>query len=326
MVNVIAKIKENVLTGSHFMINNVTANLMKKIAQLHEIPQGAHSIRKNGEIVSMNSTEHILITSKEDVEGLDIRISSECQKESLHMPVIIENEDISETVYNTFYIGGGADVTIISGCGLHNEGDESNKSEHNGIHEFHVGKWAKVTYIETHYASGAKEASKVLSPKTTFHIEKDAVVTLEMVQLGGVNTSKRDTKIALKDRAKLIVNERLLTEDSQIAESDIIVHLDGKDSSAQIISRSVAKNRSEQMYTFDLVGKNASKGHIECDAIIMNEAKVVSKPVVSAFHSDANLVHEAAIGKIEAQQIIKLMTLGMTEKEAEETIINGFLK
>ncbi|PAB60569.1 SufB/SufD family protein [Anaeromicrobium sediminis] len=308
------------------MINNVTTNLMKKIAQLHEIPQGAHSIRKNGEVVSMNSTEHILITSKEDVEGLDIRISSECQKESLHMPVIIENEDISETVYNTFYIGGGADVTIIAGCGLHNEGNESNKSEHNGIHEFHIGKWAKVTYIETHYASGTVETSKVLNPKTIFHIEKDATVTLEMVQLGGVNKSDRDTKVILKDRAKLIISERLMTEDDQIAKSDIVVNLDGKDSSAQIVSRSVARNNSEQTYTFDLVGNNASRGHIECDAIIMDKAKVISKPVVSAFHADANLVHEAAIGKIEAEQIIKLMTLGMTEKESEETIINGFLK
>jgi Fe-S cluster assembly scaffold protein SufB len=281
------------------MSNNVTVNLMKKIAGIHEIPKGAHSVRKNGKTVSMNSTEHIVITPKEEVEGLDINISSECQGESLHMPVIIENEDLSETVHNTFYIKGGADVTIISGCGLHNEGDETGKSEHFGIHEFHVGKWAKVRYIETHYASGTEKSSKVLSPKTIFYIAQDATVNLEMLQLGGVNLSDRDTKITLADRAKLIISERLMTEDEQIAKSDIVVNLEGEGSSAQIISRSVAKNQSKQDYTFDLVGNNASKGHIECDAIIMDQAKVISKPVISALHADANLVHEAAIGKIE---------------------------
>lgn len=308
------------------MSNNVTANLMKKISGLHDIPQGAHSIRKNGEIISMGSTEHIHITRKEDKEGLDIRISGECQNESLHMPVVIENEDISETVYNTFYIGGGANVTIISGCGLHNEGMDDQVAEHNGIHEFFVGKWASVNYIETHYADGDLKSKKALCPTTTFHIEKDARVNLEMVQLGGVTKSERGTSVSLAEGAKLIISERLMTEDNQIAKSHIVVKLEGDESSAQIISRSVAKNNSTQNYTFDLVGKSASRGHIECDAIIMDDAKVISRPIVSALHSDANLVHEAAIGKIESQQLIKLMTLGMTEKEAEETIINGFLK
>lgn len=306
------------------MLSNVTANLMAKISDLHDIPQGAHSVRKNGKNISLNSTEHIVITQKQDVEGLDINISSECQKESLHIPVIIENENIKETVYNTFYIKGGADVTIVSGCGLHDEGEGN--LQHDGIHELFIGKWAKVKYIENHYASGTEASQKILNPQTIFHIGKDATVILELAQLGGVNKTKRNTKIYLEENAKLIINERLLTEFEQVAQSDIEIELNGKNSSAQILSRSVAKNKSKQIYTFELIGNNKSKGHIECDAIIMDHASVVSKPIVSAYNADANLIHEAAIGKIESEQLTKLMTIGATKKQAEEIIINGFLK
>lgn len=306
------------------MGNNVNANLMSKIADLHDIPQGAHSIRKNGETVSLKSTENIIITPREDVDGLDIKISSECQQESLHIPVIIEDEDIQENVYNTFTIGGGADVTIIAGCGLHNEGE--GQSQHDGIHELFIGKWAKVRYIENHYASGSSESQKILNPQTILHIGKDARVNLELAQLGGINKTNRKTLVYLEENAKLVINERLLTEQEQIAESDIKIELNGKNSSAQILSRSVAKASSKQVYTFELVGNNKSKGHIECDAIIMDKASVVSKPIVSAYDADANLIHEAAIGKLETQQLMKLMTLGVDEKKAEEIIINGFLK
>ena len=306
------------------MGNNLNYNLMAKIANLHDIPQGAHSIRKNGETISLNRTEHIIITPRKDADGLNINISSECQGESLHIPVIIENEDIKETVYNIFNIGGGSDVTIIAGCGLHNEGQ--GKSQHEGIHELFIGEWAKVKYVENHYASGSSESQKLINPVTILHIGKYAQVNLELYQLGGVNKTNRKTLVYLEENAKLIVDERLLTEGEQIVESEIKIELNGENSTAQILSRSVAKENSKQIYTFKLIGNNKSKGHIECDAIIMDKASVVSKPIVAAYNEDANLVHEAAIGKLEGQQIMKLMTLGLNEKEAEEIIINGFLK
>ncbi len=305
-------------------LSNATDSLMAKISGLHDIPQGAHSIRRNGETISQASTDHIDITPKEDKDGLDIKISSECQGESLHIPVVIEDEDMSETVYNTFTIGGGADVTIVAGCGLHNEGKGT--SQHDGIHELYVGRWAKVRYVENHYASGDAKARKTLNPQTTLYIDHDATVTMELVQLGGVSAAQRKTTVYLEENAKLIVSERLLTEHDQTATSDIMVELKGDGASAQIVSRSVAKERSHQSYTFEIIGNSASRGHIACDAIIMDDAAVSSRPIVTANHSGANLVHEAAIGRIESKQLIKLMTLGATRKEAEDMIIDGFLK
>ena len=305
-------------------LSSAADSLMAKIAGLHDMPQGAHSIRKNGETISQASTDHIVITKKEDKDGLDIRISSECQGESLHIPVIIEDEDMRETVYNTFTIGGGADVTIVAGCGLHNEGGAG--SQHDGIHELFVGRWAKVRYVENHYASGDAETSKSLNPQTTLYISHDATVTMELVQLGGVNTARRKTAVYLEENAKLIISERLLTERGQTAASDIMVELKGDGSSAQIVSRSVAKGRSRQSYTFEIVGNSASRGHIACDAIIMDNAAVSSRPIVTANNAGANLIHEAAIGRIESKQLTKLMTLGATRKEAEDMIIDGFLK
>jgi Fe-S cluster assembly scaffold protein SufB len=305
-------------------LSNAASSLMAKIAGLHDIPQGAHSIRKNGKTISQTSTEHIIITPKDDKDGLDIVISSECQGESLHIPVVIEDEDMSETVYNTFKVGGGADVTIVAGCGLHNDG--KGLSRHDGIHELFIGRWAKVRYVENHYASGAQEAQKTLNPQTTLYIGHDATVTMELVQLGGVNSARRKTTVYLEENAKLIVSERLFTEQLQTVESDIIIELKGAGSSAQIVSRSVAKEHSRQSYMFEIIGNSASRGYIACDAIIMDDAAVSSHPAVTANHSGANLIHEAAIGRIESKQLIKLMSLGATQKEAEDMIIDGFLK
>ncbi len=306
------------------MQTTIMSNLLSKISGLHEIPKGAYSIRKNGKTISLNSTEHIIITPKEDKEGLDFYISGECQKESLHIPVVIEDEDIQETVYNTFNIGGGADVTIVAGCGVHNDGE--GRSQHDGIHELFVGKWANVKYVENHYASGNTKSQKVLNPQTIIHVGKDAVVTLELTQLGGVNKTKRNTMVYLEENAKLIISERLLTEDDQQAYSNIKIEMNGENSSAQILSRSVAKQSSMQDFTFELIGNNKSKGHIECNAIVMDKASVISKPITAAFCAEANLIHESAIGKLESKQLTKLMTLGVSEKDAEEIIINGFLK
>lgn len=306
------------------MYGKLTDSLLGRIADLHEIPQGAHSIRKNGEVISMGSTEHIVITPKEDVDGLDIHISGECVGESLHIPVIIEEQDLQETVHNTFTIGGGADVTIVSGCGLHNE--ESGWSKHEGIHDLRIGKWARVRYVENHYASGNADVRKELNPFTTFHVEHDSTLILEMNQLGGVNRSFRKTVVFLEENAALQVNERLLTENRQVAESEFMVELNERGSSTQIVSRSVARDGSSQSFTFEVVGNAESKGHIACDAILMDGAVVVSRPVVSARHTGANLIHEAAIGRLESGQLMKLMSLGMSHEDAEQMIINGFLK
>jgi Fe-S cluster assembly scaffold protein SufB len=306
------------------MYGNVTDSLLARIADLHEIPQGAHSIRKNGEVVSMGSTEHIVITPKEDVDGLDIHISGECRGESLHIPVIIEERDLQETVHNSFTIGGGADVTIVSGCGLHNE--DSGESRHEGIHDLRIGKWAKVRYVENHYASGSPDTSKELNPVTTFYVDHDSTLILDMSQLGGVSRSYRKTVVFLEENATLVINERLLTEHRQSAESEILIELNGKGASAQTVSRSVARDGSAQSFTYEVVGNAESKGHIACDAIIMDGATVVSRPIVAARHTGANLIHEAAIGRLESGQLMKLMSLGMSSEDAEQMIINGFLK
>ena len=306
------------------MFSNATSNLLARIADLHEIPQGAHSIRKNGEVISVGSTEHIVITPKSDVDGMDIHISGECRGESLHIPVIIEDKDLEETVYNSFTIGGGADVTIVSGCGLHNEGEGS--SRHDGIHDLRIGKWARVRYVENHYASGNPDIRKELNPVTTFHVGHDATLILDTNQIGGVSRSTRKTVVFLEENASLVVNERLLTEHSQSADSELLIEMNGADASSQVVSRSVARDGSAQNFTFEVVGNQESRGHIACDAIIMNGATVVSRPIVSARHAGANLIHEAAIGRLESAQLMKLMSLGMTEEEAEQMIIGGFLK
>lgn len=303
---------------------SITDNLLGIIADLHKIPQGAHSIRKNGEVLSTSNTAHIIITPKTDVDGLDIHISGECQKESLHIPVIIEDRDLQETVYNSFIIAGGADVTIVSGCGLHNEG--SGQSRHDGIHDLRIGKWARVRYVENHYASGNPDTQKELNPVTTFYVDHDSTLILEMNQIGGVSRSYRKTVVFLEENASLVVNERLLTEHRQTVESEILIEMNGLGSSAQTVSRSVARDGSAQSFTYEMIGNAKSRGHIACDSIIMDGATVVSRPIVSARHAEANLIHEAAIGRLESAQLMKLMSLGMSMEEAEQMIIKGFLK
>ena len=227
-------------------------------------------------------------------------------------------------VYNTFEIGEEADILIVAGCGIHNTGKD--KSQHDGVHEFFVRRGARVRYVEKHYGQGSGAGDKVLNPKTILHVEEDATVELELVQIRGVDSTRRDTEVFLADRAKLIVTERLLTDSDEEAYSSIAIDMKGAGASAQIISRSVARGSSRQDFTFDLIGRNACRGHIQCDAIIMDKATVISTPRISAHHEDAQLVHEAAIGRLESQQLLKLESLGLSEQEAEDTILKGFLK
>lgn len=306
------------------MLNTLDRLMLDKVADLHEIPQGAYNIRKNGQGIQRNTTANIDIVTKKDKPGINVIVKPHTKGESVHIPVIITEENIDDLVYNTFEIGEYSDVLVVAGCGIHNSG--SRKSQHDGIHSFFIRKGARLKYVEKHYGQGEGEGQRVLNPKTVIEAEEGAVVELELIQIKGIDSTKRDTEIRLRDKAKLVITERLLTYQDQEAESSIVVELIGADSSAQIISRSVAQDNSRQVFYFDLIGRNKCRGHIQCDAIIMHNAQVLSTPRISAYHNEGQLVHEAAIGRIESEQLIKLMSLGLTEKEAEDTILMGFLK
>ncbi|SPF51868.1 conserved hypothetical protein [Candidatus Desulfosporosinus infrequens] len=306
------------------MLNALDKQMLEKVADLHEIPQGAFNIRKNGVGVQRNTTANIDIVTKKDKSGIDVIIKPYTKGESVHIPVIVTEENINDVVYNTFEIGEYSDVEIIAGCGIHNCGTHT--SQHDGIHTFYVRKGAKVKYVEKHYGQGDGKGQRILNPKTIIEAEEGSYTELELIQIKGIDRTIRDTEIRLMGNAKLVVTERLLTYQDQEAQSTINVELLGVDSSAQIISRSVAQDNSKQDFYFDLIGRNKGRGHIQCDAIIMHNAQVHSTPKISAYHSEAQLVHEAAIGRIESEQLIKLMSMGFSEKEAEDTILDGFLK
>lgn len=298
--------------------------LLESVADLHEIPAGAYNIRKNGEGHSRHSTANIEIVSKTDKPGIDIIVAPGTKNESVHIPVIITETGVNDLVYNDFFIGDDADILIVAGCGIHNSGDE--KSQHDGIHTFHIGKNARVKYVEKHYGEGDGKGERVLNPVTVVEQDENSVCEMEMVQIKGVDSTVRDTKAHLKAGAKLIMTERLLTHGNQYARSDMDVYLDGEDASSQIISRSVAKDNSKQIFHPNAIGNAKCRAHVQCDSIIMDEATVSSIPAITANSADAQIVHEAAIGRINNDQLIKLMTFGMNEEEAEEVIIQGFLK
>lgn len=305
------------------MLNALDKLMLEKVAGLHDIPKGAYNIRRNGQGIERNTTANIDIIPKSDRPGIDIIVKPYTKGESVHIPVILTEEGLSDLVYNTFEIGENSDVLVVAGCGIHNAGDKL--SQHDGIHEFFIRKGAKFKYVEKHYGEGT-EGKKVLNPKTIIHAEEDTAIELELVQIRGVDSTKRDTEIKLAAGSKLVITERLLTDMEQTAESGIIIELAGAGSSAQVISRSVAQGNSKQSFYFDLIGRSSCRGHIQCDAIIMDNANVISTPKISALHQDAMLIHEAAIGRLESQQLIKLKTLGLSEKQAEEEILKGFLK
>jgi len=306
------------------MLSAVDKKLLKEIADLHGIPQGAYNIRKNGEGIGRNTTANIDIVTKKDKPGIDVTIKPGTKGESVHIPVIISHEGLNDVVYNTFEIGEDSDVMIVAGCGIHNPG--AGKAQHDGVHEFFVRRGAHMKYVEKHYGEGKGTGERILNPKTIIEVDEGATAELEMVQIKGVDKTVRDTVVVLHDNARLIVTERLLTYLDQEAESIIAVELKGNDSSAQIISRSVAQDSSSQVFHLSLRGHARCRGHIQCDSIIMDSARVSSIPEILAYHSDAQLIHEAAIGKIASDQLTKLMTLGLTEKEAEDTVLQGFLR
>ncbi|MCI8889402.1 MAG: SufD family Fe-S cluster assembly protein [Hungatella sp.] len=305
-------------------MDSIQMRLLEEVADLHEVPAGAYNIRANGQMAGRVNSANIEIVSKEDGEGIDIRIKAGTKHESVHIPVVLSQSGMSDMVYNDFYIGDDADVVIVAGCGIHNGGDKDSK--HDGLHRFFVGRNAKVKYVEKHYGSGDGKGRRIMNPQTEVVMEAGSYMEMEMVQIKGVDSTKRMTKARLDAGAKLMIRERLLTHGNQFAESSFVVNLNGEDSSANVISRSVAKDDSVQIFNAEINGNARCAGHSECDAIIMDRARISAIPKITANNTDAALIHEAAIGKIAGEQIIKLMTLGLTEEEAEAQIVNGFLK
>lgn len=305
-------------------MDKLLESLLEKVAGLHTVPEGAYNIRENGKLAGRGTTANIDIITREDGSGIDVHIKPGTKHESVHIPVILSQTGLTELVCNDFFIGEDADVTIVAGCGIHNGGDQA--SRHDGIHRFFVGKNAKIKYVEKHYGEGDGNGERIMNPKTEVTIEEGGYMEMETVQIKGIDSTKRETVAHLKKGAKLVVQERLMTHGHQEAESRFDIAMDGENSSANIISRSVARDQSHQVFFSNLIGNNLCAGHTECDAIIMDHAKISSLPEITANHPDAALIHEAAIGKIAGDQIIKLMTLGLTEAEAEAQIVNGFLK
>ena len=307
------------------MLNEIQKKILQEIADMAEIPEGAVNIRTDGEKSYRSTTENIDIVSKADKDGIDIRIRPFTKNENVHIPVVVTKSGFHDTVYNDFYVGEGAQVQIVAGCGIHNCGDCD--SGHDGIHTFHIGKNAKVTYIEKHYGEGEGKGKRILNPQTVVYLEEGASITMETSQIAGVDDTKRYTKcVAEGAGSEIFITEKLLTHDAQCAESEMDVILNGFDSKTRVISRSVAKDGSTQIFYPRVQGNGKCFGHVSCDAIIMGNAKVRAIPEISCNHVDASLIHEAAIGRIAGEQLLKLETLGLTAEQAEEKILEGFLR
>ena len=304
----------------------IEKDLLMQIADLHGVPEGAYNIRSNSQLQGRNTTANIDIVTKTDGKsGIDIFIKPGTKNESLHIPVIISKAGLQEVVYNDFYIGDDADVIIVAGCGIHNCGGADVTSQHDGVHTFYVGKNARVKYVEKHYGSGDGNGKNVMNPTTVVHLAEGAYLEMETTQIKGVDSTNRVTKAEMQEGAEFIVKEKLYTHGEQVANTDFVVDMNGKGCRADVMSRSVAADNSKQHFVSTMNGNAPCYGHTECDAIIMDKAQVTAAPCLSANDVDAELIHEAAIGKIAGEQLIKLMTLGLSEREAEEQIIKGFL-
>jgi Fe-S cluster assembly scaffold protein SufB len=305
-------------------MDSIEKNLLMQVADMDGVPEGAYNIRSNGKLAGRQSTANIEITSKEDKPGIDIHIKPGTKHESMHIPVVMTESGMNDLVYNDFYVGEDADVLIIAGCGINNCGHQT--SQHDGIHTFWVGKNARVKYVEKHYGEGDGDGARVLNPETVIHLEENSYMEMVSVQIKGVDSTVRNTVGDLADGATLIISEKIMTHENQVAETNFSVDMNGVDCHADLVSRSVARGNSKQIFNSTINGNKRCTGHSECDAIIMDNAHVVARPALEANDLDASLIHEAAIGKIAGEQIIKLETLGLTEQEAEEQIISGFLK
>ena len=306
------------------MIDQIEKNLLKEIADLHGIPEGAYNIRKNGQTESRSENANVTIVTKTDKPGIDIYVKPGTTKQSIHIPVIISKSGLEEVVYNDFHIGQDAEVVIIAGCGIHNS--SACASKHDGIHTFYLEKNAKVTYVEKHYGDGEGTGEKIMNPQTILYLGENAYLEMNTTQIKGVDSTDRITKATLEAGASVVVSEKIMTHGKQYARTEFQVDLNGEGSSAHVVSRSVAKDQSHQIFDSLINGNSKCAGHTECDAIVMDDATVSAIPRINANNVEAALVHEAVIGKIAGEQLIKFMTLGLSEKEAEEQIVSGFLK
>jgi len=305
-------------------MSKVVDKILEIVSDLKEMPGGAYNIRVNGESVGRASSENIRIVGKPEGKGLEIYVNDGTKDELVHIPVVMDHSGQQELVYNDFHIGADCDIKIVAGCGIHNDG--SHLTQHDGIHSFNVGRRSSVKYVEKHYGEGNGSGERVLNPVTKVFLEEGSYLEMETVQIEGVDSTDRTTEAVLKDEARLVIKEKLMTSKTQKAVTRFNVEMNGENCSANLISRSVAKGNSKQYFYSVMNGNNQCAGHSECDAIIMDQGYVKAVPDVTANHVDASLIHEAAIGKIAGEQIIKLMTLGMTEEEAEQKIVEGFLR
>ena len=305
-------------------MDDIAKGILNKVAGLEDTPKGAYNNRVDGKSAGRASTKTIEITSKEDGCGIDIRVQPGTKRESVHIPVVIESSGHREVVYNDFYIGDDCDIVIVAGCGIHNT--DKHLTQHDGVHAFHVGKNSVVKYVEKHYGEGGGSGDRVLNPVTEVYLEEGSHMEMETVQIEGVDSTDRMTRAKISDGATLVIKEKLMTSGTQTARTGFEIELDGKGSSADVVSRSVAKGKSVQEFFSKMNGNNECSGHSECDAIIMDEASVKAIPEITANNVEATLIHEAAIGKIAGEQIVKLMTLGLSKEDAEAEIVKGFLK
>ena len=304
-------------------LDQITESILEQIDTEGFRQEGAYNLRYNGYSLCHGNTEHITIKRKEDKQGIDVYISGQAKGEQVHIPVVVAASGMVDEVYNDFYIEDGAEVTIIAGCGIHNSG--CNDSRHDGIHSFHIGKNANVRYEEKHYGEGEGTGARILNPVTKIYMDDHCVFTLDTAQIKGVDSTKRETEVVMGEGSKLFVIEKLMTHDGQSAVSDMDIYLNGTGSSAQIISRSVARGKSPQVFPPRAIGNALCHAHIQCDSIIMDQAQVCSIPEIDAKHVDAAIIHEAAIGRINSEQLIKLNTFGLSDEAAEAIIIENFL-
>ena len=305
-------------------MNKLERDLLSQITDLHSVPQGSYNIRKNGESIKRVSNDEIKIVSKTDKSGIDVVIRDDVKNKSVHIPVIVTKSGFDDLTYNDFYIGDNCDVLIVAGCGIHNNGNK--KSSHDGIHRFFVGKNSKVRYVEKHLAIGKDNIEKNLNPKTSIILKDGSQFEMETVQLEGVSYSNRETSAKLFGNSKLIIKEKILTTNNQIANTKFKVELIGDNSSVEVVSRSVAKDFSKQKFVSNIIGKSSCYGRVECDGIMVGNAQIVSIPQVQAKNINASLSHEASLGKIAGEQLIKLLSLGLNQQEAEDVILKGYLK
>jgi len=305
-------------------MDELEKRMLKEVAELDSLPVGAFNIRNNGTSAARNSTANIDIESREDGQGINIYIKDGTKNESCHIPVIISKSGHKETVFNEFFIGEDCDVTIVAGCGISNCGGHD--SQHDGVHSFHVGKNSRVKYVEKHYGEGTGTGKRFMNPTTEVELLEGSTMEMDTSQIAGINDTHRVTKATIGPGATLLLHDKILTNQDQTASAEMIISLDGEDSKCDIVSRGVAKDTSKQDVIIDISGNAKCSGHAECDSIIMDKGIIIATPKLAATNVDASLIHEAAIGKIAGEQITKLMTLGLTEQEAEQKIIEGFLR